>query len=66
MPDELKVGDTVKLKSGGPIMTTATKPAPFNQVKSVECTWFDGKKLNRGRFPVDALEPADPNREPVL
>ncbi|EOW9291631.1 DUF2158 domain-containing protein [Vibrio cholerae] len=46
-----KVGDIVKLKSGGPDMTVQSKsPIGF------WCQWFAGKKLERGQFPVDSLQ----------
>ena len=44
---EIKVGDTVELKSGGPVMTvnklillddTITS---YDSVEQVECVWFD-------------------------
>lgn len=45
MADEIKAGDTVQLKSGGPIMT----------VDSVEdgrayCQWFDSKSEPHGDY----------------
>ena len=50
---ELKVGDVVKLKSGGPKMTIAnTKSNPAG----ILCTWFDEAEVKSSRFPAKALE----------
>jgi uncharacterized protein YodC (DUF2158 family) len=48
---EIRAGDVVVLKSGGPDMT----------VESVEglqarCAWFLNGELKRGSFPLSALE----------
>jgi uncharacterized protein YodC (DUF2158 family) len=52
---ELKVGDVVQLKSGGPKMTIAnTKSNPAG----ILCTWFDDAEVKSSRFPAAALEPA--------
>jgi uncharacterized protein YodC (DUF2158 family) len=50
-----KVGDTVRLKSGGPVMTVSTAADADSDVL---CKWFDGKKLLDGIFPDAALEKA--------
>jgi uncharacterized protein YodC (DUF2158 family) len=48
-----KVGDLVRLKSGGPKMTV-------NDVRGgpegILCFWFAGEKLENARFEPDALE----------
>jgi uncharacterized protein YodC (DUF2158 family) len=49
---EWKVGDTVQLKSGGPVMT-------INKIINthIHCSWFDGKNvLNHGVFDPNALQ----------
>lgn len=51
---ELKVGDTVALKSGGPTMTVAS--GTFGRPPSANCQWFDGPTMKVGAFPVDALK----------
>jgi uncharacterized protein YodC (DUF2158 family) len=48
--DAFKPGDTVRLKSGGPLMT----------VKSIEgddviCVWFEGKAKKESRFKAVTL-----------
>ena len=52
MSDALKPGMTVKLKSGGPLMTITW----INKEGQAGCTWFsaDGKS-QKGVFPVEAL-----------
>ena len=52
MPD-LKVGDVVQLKSGGPKMTITSTKA--NQA-GVLCTWFDKSEVKSSRFPVEVLQ----------
>ncbi len=51
----LKVGDTVKLKSGGPLMTVEE----FNSAKvRWICVWFDNAEQKRGEYLEATLEPA--------
>ena len=67
MPDQFKIGDTVKLKSGGPTMTIDSNTQAFAGVDKVYCTWFDAsKKHNKQSFSVAALEAVDVNREPTI
>jgi len=47
---EFKTGETVRLISGGPIMTVKE-----NNYDDIECQWFAGKKLLSGYFPPDSL-----------
>jgi uncharacterized protein YodC (DUF2158 family) len=47
------VGDTVRLKSGGPVMTLSTWIGDF-----VKCQWFDNGTLKAGRFDPECLTPA--------
>ena len=57
---ESKVGDVVRLKSGGPRMTianTASNPA------GILCTWFDQAEVKSSRFPPEALEPVKKSQE---
>ncbi len=53
-----KVGDIVKLKSGGPDMTVRIVTDSIS--KTYTCQWFAGKKLEQGVFPGDSLEPVKP------
>ena len=49
---EFKIGDIVKLKSGGPLMTVAR----CDVAKKVECMWFLEGKIEVGYFPPDSLQ----------
>ena len=51
---EIKVGDIVQLKSGGPMMTVSAV-SPFNGVMSATCIWFDDKKEVHGVFALATL-----------
>ena len=55
MTDQLKVGDVVQLKSGGPVMTIQSITDSF-----AFCVWFEEKKIKResGSFELKSLQPA--------
>jgi uncharacterized protein YodC (DUF2158 family) len=55
----IKVGDVVRLKSGGPLMTV-------DEVKgeSASCVWFEGKNSRSLWFKMAVLEPA-PDGDPI-
>ena len=57
MADEFKPGDTVKIKSGGPIMTVDwAGPDSLTNDPTVVCVWIvDGKKTT-DKFPPHTLE----------
>ena len=51
----MKVGDIVKLKSGGPPMTVIDiNPA------GIACSWFVDYKTRKDTFPPDSLEKTEP------
>lgn len=53
-----KVGDIVRLKSGGPEMTVQEAINNMNGQETGKywCQWFAGKKLERGNFPGESIE----------
>lgn len=56
MAEQWKVGDMVRLKSGGAVMTVET---PKTHDDRVACVWyvhFEEGKVNRDSFPADTLE----------
>jgi uncharacterized protein YodC (DUF2158 family) len=56
MADEIKSGDVVQLKSGGPKMTVS-KVELFNGVETAWCNWFvSGVTTQSGKFPVSNLK----------
>ena len=46
---EINAGDTVQLKSGGPIMTVESLEKSDNVIRAW-CQWFDGDKPMVNRF----------------
>lgn len=50
----LQDGDTVMLKSGGPIMTV------FEVRSYVICIWFEGTTRLQGEFSENSLKKVDP------
>lgn len=55
--EEIRVGDTVRLKSGGPLMTVAfigVSPGG-NRVKKARCYWFVEGDLREESFEIEAL-----------
>lgn len=59
MADTFKVGDVVRLKSGGPDMTV-TNVGKESGMLTVWCAWFVGTKQEKGYFPADAVQPPPP------
>jgi uncharacterized protein YodC (DUF2158 family) len=57
---EFKIGDTVRLKSGGPLMTIAgvgDSPQVINHSDYWLCTWFDKThKSHSSSYHKDSLE----------
>jgi len=58
--ENLKTGDTVQLKSGGPVMTIGGKLASGGW----RCHWFSGSELKEGTFHLEELEKAGPRQSP--
>ncbi len=57
MTENLKVGDVVQLKSGGPLMTISYQS---DNAKSYECKWFHNDELKRSHFSKDSLKKVEP------
>ena len=51
--EQFEIGDTVILKSGGPIMTVVEVGA--GSTGSIACRWYEGKKFLTDHFPLAAL-----------
>ena len=60
MDDEFQVGDTVKLKSGGPVMTVTSVGDTMLHGFQVFTVWFEKVKKFEGNFPPAALVKASP------
>lgn len=60
MDSELKDGDVVRLKSGGPDMTIEGigNYGMGSTTKRALCVWFDGKKRFQEVFELHTLAPA--------
>lgn len=54
--EQLKVGDVVRLKSGGPAMTVGT----ITSLGSVEYHWFEGTEHKFGLFNPEVLQKSEP------
>ena len=53
---ELKVGDTVSLKSGGPVMTILEIFKSEDGAMQAICKWFVKGNLEEAVFPLAALK----------
>lgn len=49
------IGDTVRLRSGGPKMTVTAVGESLG-TPTVWCSWFVGTKEDKGTFPPGALD----------
>ncbi len=47
--EDIKIGDIVRLKGGGPHMTICGFKSLF--IDEVQCQWFEKSKLHSGFFP---------------
>ncbi len=56
--NEIKVGDVVQLKSGGPLMTVEGKGILVGPYTNFTCTWFDGSTRMKDEFSAAILEKA--------
>lgn len=54
-----KTGDTVQLKSGGPIMTLGSEM----DIGGWYCQWFNGTELKSGLFRLEQLKKVEPPKE---
>lgn len=61
MPEDIKTGDVVRLKSGGPKMTvTEVEYSEMAEQRLVYCVWFNEKnQQSSGSFPLPTVELAD-------
>ena len=58
------VGDRVKLKSGGPVMTVeSVGKGMYDAEEKAFCAWFEKSDLKRDSFPLGTLE-ASPKPDP--
>lgn len=56
MPElKFKLGDTVRLKSGGPVMTVNG----YVEAQKLQCAWFVETENKYGLFAPDALTAAE-------
>ncbi len=54
----MKVGDIVRLRSGGPKMTVTAVVDDYG-TPTVRCAWFDGSRQSQASFPAAAVALAD-------
>lgn len=57
MASAFVVGETARLRSGGPLMTVTRVGSMYDQ-DEIGCGWFVGIKQQTGEFPAGALEKA--------
>ena len=57
---DMKGGDVVQLKSGGPVMTVAVAQT---ELGTVHCQWFENKELHKGDFQPESLRVVNPDEE---
>jgi uncharacterized protein YodC (DUF2158 family) len=64
--NSFKKGDTVRLKSGGPLMTVVAEVDDYGSYGSgVKCQWFDGKRREEAIFDPESIVKSDDNLRSV-
>ena len=60
--NEIKEGDVVMLKSGGPAMTVSSVyKQEYGSDMVAWCAWFEGKKATGAEFKLHMLKHTDPD-----
>jgi len=54
-----KIGDTVRLKSGGPLMTVTAVRKDDTKEQMVWTSWFVNNKMDKGLYPASSLHADD-------
>jgi uncharacterized protein YodC (DUF2158 family) len=54
-----KIGDTVRLKSGGPLMTVTAVAKDDTKAQMVWTSWFANNRVDKGRYPASSLDADD-------
>jgi uncharacterized protein YodC (DUF2158 family) len=54
MNEQIQVGDTVELKSGGPTMTV-DEIGNVDRIPKAWCSWFHDTEHKKGVFPLTSL-----------
>jgi uncharacterized protein YodC (DUF2158 family) len=64
---DIKAGDIVQLKSGGPDMTvTQIGQKGYEDHDSAWCSWFEGNKAQNGVYALVALKKSPPPEHPEV
>ncbi len=66
MAAEIKAGDVVQLKSGGPPMTVEWTSTSQGGKPFARCVWFDGTEKKDAAVDLVALKPAEEPPGPVI
>lgn len=56
--DVIRIGDVVRLKSGGPDMTVEYTNVGISEPDMVGCVWYDGAEMKTRSFKSPVLEPS--------
>jgi uncharacterized protein YodC (DUF2158 family) len=54
-----KIGDTVRLKSGGPRMTVTAVDNDDTKERMVWTSWFTNNKMDTAQYPASSLDADD-------
>jgi uncharacterized protein YodC (DUF2158 family) len=63
MSEQFRIGDTVRLRSGGPVMSIMAMKQSYAGATIIKCVWWDQRKYQGAIFRAELLQPCSAESE---